>query len=374
MPAAAAPKSTPQPPSRRPPASPEEPAPKSLRSASISPLLPASAPLRARALRHLVRLGQGLRIHNAFGAAPAMSFHFFLSLIPVLVLVGFILGQLVRKNGVEALLGPVLDSAPDAAETVVRHELERLAGSNVAPLAPLSVIGFLWLASSGTQGLMDVFELAVGAPRRAWWKQRAIALVWVMSALLSVALVGWSLVKIDAALHRGEASRPVATAPVAPRAVAPPSAGHRVEREAQPESASRGRKRILTMVTHAPWERGVALTALCVIGLCALASFYRFAVEHPRGVKRRVWPGALSAIAAWLVVSWAFGEYVSSLGKYTLFYGSVAAVAVLLIWFYLTSWSLLLGAEVNAQLEGIRDVQTERRARARTHTHQTRHT
>ena len=51
------------------------------------------------------------------------------------------------------------------------------------------------------------------------------------------------------------------------------------------------------------------------------------------------------AFAAWLIVSWVFSEYVGSLGKYTLFYGSVAAVAVLLVWFYLTSWALLLGAE-----------------------------
>ena len=106
---------------------------------------------------------------------------------------------------------------------------------------------------------------------------------------------------------------------------------------------------------HAAWEHDVALASLCVIGLAGLALFYRFAVEHPPGVKRRAWPGAIVAFGAWLLVSWGFGAYVSSLGKYTLFYGSVAAVAVLLMWFYLTSWSLLLGVEVNAQLEGIRD-------------------
>jgi uncharacterized BrkB/YihY/UPF0761 family membrane protein len=332
---------------------------------------------------------QGLRIHNAFGAAPAMSFHFFLSLIPVLVLVGFILGQLVRKRGVEALLGPVLDTAPDAAETVVRHELERLAGSNVTPLAPLSVIGFLWLASTGTQGLMDVFELAVGAPRRSWWKQRVIAILWVLSVLLGVSVMGWSLLKVDALLHKDEpravavapSSAPPSTEPGSSGAQATPSASngerpskratpsgsasaHRAERveKETPESSTspsaqpqRARKRLGGLLVHAPWERGVAFVAFGLVALAALASFYRFAVEHPPGVKRRALPGALAALAVWLVVSWAFSEYVTSLGKYTLYYGSVAAVAVLLIWFYLTSWSLLLGVEVNAQLEGIRD-------------------
>ena len=337
--------------------------------ASISPPLPASAPPLARAMRTVRRLVQGLRIHNAFGAAPAMSFHFFLSLIPVLVLSGFILGQLVRKNGVEAFLGPVLETAPDAAEQVVRHELERLAGANVAPLAPLSVIGFLWLASSGTQGLMDVFELAVGAPRRGWWKQRAIALAWVLSALLAVAVASWSLVKADALLHRNDASHAIAPSPPS-SAVSPLGSGssapldrsgkkqltgHRADVQDPIDASPPRRKRLVSLVAHSPWERIVALAALCVIALGVLASFYRFAVEQPPGVKRRAWPGAVVAFVAWLLVSWAFGEYVSSLGKYTLFYGSVAAVAVLLVWFYLTSWSLLLGAEVNAQLEGVRD-------------------
>src|SRR5258708_29938277 len=78
------------------------------------------------ALRFAFRVAEGLRNHKAVGAAPAMAFHFFLSLIPVLVLVGFVLGHVVRKNGVEALLGPLLDVAPDVAEAVVRGELERL--------------------------------------------------------------------------------------------------------------------------------------------------------------------------------------------------------------------------------------------------------
>ena len=77
--------------------------------------------------------------------------------------------------------------------------------------------------------------------------------------------------------------------------------------------------------------------------------------EHPPGVVRRAWPGAIVALTAWLVVSWGFGVYVTSLGRYALFYGSLATVAVLLVWFYLTSWALLIGAELNAQLEGLRD-------------------
>ncbi len=55
------------------------------------------------------------------------------------------------------------------------------------------------------------------------------------------------------------------------------------------------------------------------------------------------------------MVSWAFGNYAVSIGDYALYYGSLAAVAVLLVWLYLTSLTLVIGAEVNAQLEGLRD-------------------
>ena len=96
-----------------------------------------------------------------------------------------------------------------------------------------------------------------------------------------------------------------------------------------------------------------------VAGMGFLAGFYRFAVEHSGAFRRRVWPGTLAAVLSWLVVSWAFGAYVGSIGDYALFYGSLAAVAVLLVWLYLTSLSIVLGAEVNTQLEAD-DLRTRR--------------
>jgi membrane protein len=105
----------------------------------------------------------------------------------------------------------------------------------------------------------------------------------------------------------------------------------------------------------APGERFVFVVAFLVLGMIGLAGFYRFAVERPPRVRRRAWPGAFVAMSAFLFVSWGFGAYVSSLGSYALFYGGLAAVAVLLFWFYLSSLALLLGAELNAQLEGVRD-------------------
>ena len=132
-----------------------------------------------------------------------MAFHFFLSLVPVLVLIGFVLGQVVRQRGVDALLGPAIETAPDAVEQIVREELARMAGASASSIAPLSVLGFLWLAATGTHGLMDAFEVAAGAARRAWWKKRVIALIWVASTLVALAVLGWGMIRIDEIVPQG---------------------------------------------------------------------------------------------------------------------------------------------------------------------------
>jgi membrane protein len=316
-------------------------------------MLGPEAPLPARVVRFVVRIVYGLRVHHADSAAPAMAFHFFLSLIPVLVLAGFILGRIVRQRGADALLAPFLEAAPEEAAQIVRHELERLAGASSTPIAPLSVVGFLWLAATGVHGLMDVFEAAVDASRRSWWKKRVIAMGWVTSAMIALAGLGVGMLQVDAIIHRASAVSVAPSAPTSPSASASASASSPAARTKT--TSSRPKRRIVPPILRDATERAAALGVVSLIGVAGLAAFFRFSVVHPRGVRRRAWPGAFVAFATWLVVSWGFGEYVSSLASYALFYGSVAAVAVLLVWFYLTSWALLIGAEVNAQLEGLRD-------------------
>ena len=90
-----------------------------------------------------------------------------------------------------------------------------------------------------------------------------------------------------------------------------------------------------------------------------LAAFYRYSVEHAPDIRRRVWPGTFAAVASWLVVSWGFGLYAVSVASYAVYYGSLAAVAVMMIWLYLTSLALVVGATVNAHLEGVRPTTSE---------------
>ncbi len=318
----------------------------------------------AKLARRFVR---GLLAHDAFGAAASIAFWVFLSLVPLLVLVGFLVGRVARMHGVDALVGPILEVVPGTAEGLVGRELERLAGAGSSSMAPLGVVGFLWTASSGLHNLMAVFEKAVKVRRRPWWKQRAIALGLVALGLATACALAWLLVRTDAIVNQYDPPAPSAMASAHdPSVASAPSAVPRrpVEHPAQihtaaapsPHPATKGNlRRRVSKAFHTPDEQLIAAVLMLVAGALFLAGVYRFAVEHPPGIRRRVWPGAITAIISWLLVSWAFGNYAVSIGDYALYYGSLAAVAVLLVWLYLSSLTLVIGAEVNAQLEGLRD-------------------
>ena len=89
--------------------------------------------------------------------------------------------------------------------------------------------------------------------------------------------------------------------------------------------------------------------ALLVLSLFAL--LYRFGPCRRRAKWRWVSAGSLFAMAVWLVASAAFSVYVSNFAHYHKTYGSLGAVIILLFWLYLSFYIVLLGAEINAELE-----------------------
>lgn len=245
----------------------------------------------------------GLRDHSAFVSASAMAFNVFLGFIPVLVLIGWLLAVAHSQS---AIMDPTLGMLPPSIAELAHAELLRVGDVRAAKVAPLTIAGFLWLASSGTSAVMRTFELALGARRRAWWSQRLIALGWVAGMIVTFSVTFVGVVWLDGALR----------------------------------GAVGGRLGAVGLV----W---LELTA-------GLAVLYRVAVRHPAGVRRRAWPGAFVATIGVMLLTWGFGNYVRSFSRMALFYGSAAAIATLLVWLYLVSLAVLVGVEVNARLEGVR--------------------
>jgi membrane protein len=270
-------------------------------------------------------VARGLFEHHAFDHAATMSFYFFLGLIPLILCAGLLAGNVVQSQAAEALVAPLYGAMPSVAADLFRSELHEVTAARLQTVAPLSLVGFLWLTTNGVHNLMDVFELLIHATPRPWWRQRLLAMAWLGGLLMVAALATWVLLLVSgvtAALD--DATR----LPL-------------VVRQASGLFA-------------AGWQRIGVLLAFAAVSSCALAVFYRIAIRHPPGIRRRVWPGTIVAHVLWVAVSWVFGAYVRSMAHYAVFYGSLATVAVILLWLYLTSLALVAGAEVNAQLEGIR--------------------
>jgi len=89
--------------------------------------------------------------------------------------------------------------------------------------------------------------------------------------------------------------------------------------------------------------------AVAISGLIAIV--YRYAPDRPDAKWRWLTPGSIAATLLWLAATLGFGFYVSNFGNYNATYGSLGAVVVFLSWLYLTAYILLMGAELNSELE-----------------------
>jgi membrane protein len=264
---------------------------------------------RARAAKNpwLFRLGRlvhNLDHHDAPKAASAMAFDAFLGIIPLLAFGGWVMHRLHQHGDV--VVGPILRSAPLAVAKLADEELTRLSDTGAVAIAPLSVAAFLWAASAGVSTAMSVCETIFASKARPWWLRRLISIGCVLGGLAAVAPAATIAIALGSALG---------------------AVGAGVVALAIP---------------------GVVLTAL-------VAAFYRIAIVRPRGVPRRTLPGAVLTVTLWSGVSSTFSFYVDKLARYSTLYGGLAAVAVLLVWLWLLALALLVGGELNAGLEGIRD-------------------
>ena len=100
-----------------------------------------------------------------------------------------------------------------------------------------------------------------------------------------------------------------------------------------------------TVVALARWP---LLAALAIVGFAVL---YRYGPSRAQPRWRWVSWGAAVAVALWILGSAAFSLYVTRFGNYNETYGTAGAVVILLMWFLLSSYAILIGAEINAEME-----------------------
>lgn len=259
--------------------------------------------VKNRAVKALLLLYENLDRSQGLIAAGAMAFDAFLSLVPLAAFAGYIL-HLLHQSG-EIFINPIVRTAPGPVADIVDSAVDRLSEGSGAVIAPVSVVAFLWTTSSGLSTAMYVFETAFFSRPRPWYVRRLIAIACVVASLAVLALV---------------------------------------------TAAAVGAAMISSWLA-----RVVAVTLPTAVGIGMLSAFFRIAVRRDRIFgRRRVLPGVLVTVVLWSIVSALFSFYVSTLSRYATLYGGLAAVAIFLLWLWLLALALLVGGEVNAQLDGVR--------------------
>ncbi len=247
-----------------------------------------------------------------------MSFYFFLSIFPILLILTGALGLFLDAKWLvrDSLLDRIGSVAPPSVVRLLGRLLEHLTDRAAQPLG--WGIGLtLWASSSGMTATIRGLNVAYGADEeRVWWKRRLVALglTLVLMVLLAAAML---------LLAYGR--------PIVEMIVARWGLG-------------------------ANWVMvGRILQWPMLIGFLLLAFelTYRIAPHRPAARWRRVRAGTWIATVLWLGGSLAIKYYAANLAHYNVAYGSIGAVVVLLLWFYWTGIAILLGAEIDASRLGL---------------------
>jgi membrane protein len=97
------------------------------------------------------------------------------------------------------------------------------------------------------------------------------------------------------------------------------------------------------------WLRWPILMAILYLALILL---YRYGPSpRPMGTERHLWPGALFSTVLLMAESWGLSQWVERVSNYALFYGTFGSIIVILLWFYLSTISIVFGGFLNAELE-----------------------
>jgi membrane protein len=256
---------------------------------------------------HVSLIAAGLALYGLLAAFPALA--------ATVSLYGLFASPAQVADQIELLLGVL----PQEALQILREQLQELARQQSEVLgfgAALAVSIALWSARKGITALMTATNIAYDEQEsRGFIRQVLISLAFVVGAV--AAFVGMLLLTV--------------VTPLLLEVLGLPQWLH----------ASLGALR---------WA------VLWVLVVAGLALLYRFA-PHRRGAKIRwVSWGAGIAATVWLAGSVLFSLYVRNFASYGETYGALGGVVVLLMWFYLSGFAVILGAEINAELEH----QTER--------------
>jgi membrane protein len=246
--------------------------------------------------------------------AAGVAFKGLLALFPAIIAGISLWGLVADPATVTQQLQSITDALPEEAASLLGEQMETVAGGESSTLGvalAVSVLIALWSASGGMAGLIEGINAAYDeVDRRKFPIKRGLALLLTLGAIVALLVTIGLIAVLPAVLGNlglGEAGE--------------------------------------LAIRIGTWP------ALALLAIAGLALLYKVAPDRDSARFRWTSWGAVIATVLWLVGSGAFTLYVENFGDFGATYGTFAGIIVLMLWLMLTSFIVLLGAEINAEIE-----------------------
>jgi membrane protein len=250
---------------------------------------------------------------NVAGLAAQLAYYFFLAVFPALLFL-IALASFFPGDVIQQMVDAMRTVAPPAVVEILESQLQQIAEGDDGGLLTLGILVTLWSSSAAIVGIIDAMNRAYDIEEgRPWWKVRMVAIGLTIGLALFV-LSAFTL---------------VLAGPIVARWLA----------------AHLGFGPVFLMAWHVvQWPLAFTLVALAL----AIVNYHAPDAEQDW---EWVTPGAVLATLLWLLASIAFRIYVTNFADYNETYGSIGGVMVLMLWFYVSAFAVLVGAEMNAEIE-----------------------
>jgi len=252
---------------------------------------------------------------NCLGLAAQLAYYFFLALFPALLFFVALISFIPIAGLMDAIATVLARVAPNRdVYDIIHDQIVRIAGDKNGGLLTIGMLGAIWSTSAGVSAIIDTLNTAYDIQEgRPWWNVRLTSLG--LTIALAIFIV-FSFVLV----------------------IAGPALAEKVAVWARLGPAFEWTWRI------AQWPVVFGLVAF------AIAIIYYYA---PDAEQEWIWitPGSVLATLLWLLSTLAFKFYVQRVASYSAAYGAIGGVIVLLLWFYVSGLAVLVGAELNAEIE-----------------------
>ena len=260
------------------------------------------------------RVWREMKVDHVQIVSAGVAFYFFLSIFPTIVASISIYSLVLETSQIEAQISRLNLILPEKAFGMITDILEPVIQQNRKELGWgvfFSILISIWSANKGTNALFQGVNIAYDElESRNIFKKNLITLIFTLCGLvlglISLLIVIFFPLLID----------------------------------------KLGLSKEITNVLT--WFRWVILG---IILISTLSMVYRIAPNRRSPRFRWVSWGAILGTLLWLAGSMLFSWYVSNFGSYDDLYGSFAAVAILMLWLFLTAFIVLMGAEINSEME-----------------------